>query len=242
MKEITVGICEDNPADCEQLLQYLKRAADELNLSFIIRTFESGREFLDHCSMDYDLIFLDVELPDMSGDNVAAKIRQYDERVYLVFISRHVNYISIGYKHEARNYLLKPLKYFHIRDEIGRFLKSTSAFQQEYLWISDKHNTKKILFSKLRYIETENRAVILHYENNVFRHPCGITSFMKKLPEHIFFRCNHSYIVNLQFVDCIIPDINRFSIHLVTGEMIPLSRDRKKDFLLELQKAGEHLC
>lgn len=242
MKEITVGICEDTPADSNLLLQYLKRAANDLKLTFIIRTFESGREFLDKYSPDYDMIFLDVQLPDMSGDDIAAAIRQHDEHVYLVFVSKYNNYISIGYKHEARNYLLKPLQYSHIQDEINRFLKYGPMLQQEYLWINDKQNTQKIYFSNLRYIETEDRAVILHYENKIIRHSCGITSFMQQLPAHSFFRCNQSYIVNLKFADYIVPDINRFSIHLVTGETIPLSRDRKKDFLLELQKAGEHIC
>lgn len=242
MKEITVGICEDNPADCNLLLQYLKRVSYELHLSFVIHTYEFGNEFLNKYSPNYDLIFLDVQLPDMNGDEIATKIRQQDTHVYLVFVSKHTNYISIGYKHEARNYLLKPLRYSQIHDEINRFLKYVPLLQREYLWLNDRQNMQRIYFSRLRYIETEDRAVILHYENRILRHPCGITSFMQELPEHSFFRCNHSYIVNLKFVDYITPDINRFSIHLLTGETIPLSRDKKKEFLLALQKAGEHIC
>lgn len=242
MKEITVGICEDNPADCNLLLKYLNRVSHELNLSFIIHTYASGNEFLDKYSPDYDLIFLDMQLPDMNGDEIATKIRQQDTQVYLVFVSKHTSYISIGYKYEAHNYLLKPLRYSQILNEINRFLKYAPILQQEYLWLNDRQNMQRIYFSKLRYIETEDRAIILHYEDRILRHPCGITSFMQELPEDSFFRCNHSYIVNLKFVDYITPDISRFSIHLLTGETIPLSRDKKKEFLLALQKAGEHIC
>lgn len=242
MKEITVGVCEDTPADCDLLLAHLKRAANDLNLSLIIRTFSSGRKFLENFHADFDLIFLDVQLPDINGDKIAEEIRKYDDHVYLVFVSYYTSYISIGYKHEARNYLLKPLQYIHIQNEIKRFLKYAPFLQNEHLWINDKQNTHRIIVSRLRYIETEDRAVILHYEDKILRHPCGITSFMNKLPAHSFFRCNHSYIINLRFVDFITPDINRFSIHLTTGETIPLSRDRKKDFLLALQKAGEQIC
>lgn len=85
--------------------------------------------------------------------------------------------------------------------------------------LNAKQKTQKLYFSKLRYIETEDRVIILHYESKVLRHRCGITSFMNELPEHTFFRCNHSYIVNLKYVDYITPDINRFIIHLITVKL-----------------------
>lgn len=242
MNEITIGICEDTIEDLNLLIQHLKKIAADMKLQFNIRTFSSGKELLNKYTPDYDLIFLDVELPDLSGDSVAAEIRKYDKYVYLVFTSKYTNYISIGYKHEAHNYLLKPLKHSHVQYEVENFLRHSPILNKPYLWLNDKHKIQKIYFSKLRYIETGDRIIILHYENDVIRHRSGITNFMKELPKHTFFRCNHSYIVNLEYVDYIAPDINRFSIHLITGETLPLSRDRKKEFLLELQKAGEQLC
>ena len=242
MNEITIGICEDTIEDLNLLIQHLKKIAADMKLRFNIRTFSSGKELLNKYTPDYDLIFLDVELPDLSGDSVAAEIRKCDKYVYLVFTSKYTNYISIGYKHEAHNYLLKPLKHSHVQYEVENFLRHSPILNKPYLWLNDKHKIQKIYFSKLRYIETGDRIIILHYENDVIRHRSGITNFMKELPKHTFFRCNHSYIVNLEYVDYIAPDINRFSIHLITGETLPLSRDRKKEFLLELQKAGEQLC
>lgn len=242
MKKITVGICEDNPADSDLLLDCLKKSAFELKLNIHTQFFRSGKEFLDHYSPDFDMIFLDVQLPDIHGDTVAAKIRQMDPHVFLVFVSQHTCYLPIGYKHEAHNYLLKPVRYEAILYEIRRFLDIAPLHQRQYIRLNEKQNVQKIVLSRLRFIETEDRAIKLHYGDDVIRYSCGINTFMKELPEHGFFRSNHSYIVNLRYVDFISPDISRFSIHLITGEIIPLSRDRKKDFLLALQKAGEYSC
>lgn len=242
MKKITIGICEDNPADSGLLLDCLKKCALDLKLNIHTRTFRSGREFLDHYSPDFDMIFLDVQLPDIHGDTVATKIRQMDQHVFLVFISKHSNYLPIGYKHEAHNYLLKPIQCDHILFELKRFLEKAPLLQREYIRLNEKQNMQKIVLSQLRFIETEDRAIMLHYGDDVIRYSMGLSTFMKELPEYCFFRSNHSYIVNLRYVDYITPDINRFSIHLITGETIPLSRDKKKEFLLALQKAGEYSC
>lgn len=242
MKTITVGICEDNLADSNLLLDYIKRCAFDLKLDIHTHTFRSGKEFLDLYSPDFDIVFLDVQLSDIHGDTVAAKLRQMDSHLFLVFVSKHIGYMPIGYKHEAHNYLLKPVKYESIRSEIKHFLEKAPQFQRQYIRLNEKQNLQKIVLSKLRFVETEDRAIILHYGEDIIHYSCGINSFMKELPEYCFFRSNHSYIVNLRYVNYIAPDINRYSIHLTTGEIIPLSRDRKKDFLLALQKAGEYSC
>ena len=49
---------------------------------------------------------------------------------------------------------------------------------------------------------------------------------LKRLPGRFFFRCNNSYIVNLNYVASIVPEGDRYNIRLTTGEVIPLSRSR----------------
>lgn len=241
MNEIMIAICEDCERDTEILVNYLKRAEHELGVIFNICTYATGTSFLEHFNPAFDFIFLDVQLPDSNGSSIAAEIRRRNADIYLVFISKFSETISIGYEYEAKNYLLKPLKYTSVLTELRRFLKYENLTAKKYLLLTNRTSIIKIYFFRLRYIETYDRRLLFHYNGQILTYAGKISDYVQMLPAHIFFRCCHSHLVNLYYISDLTTDINRYSIHLITGETVPLSRDRKKDFLLHLQKVGEHI-
>ncbi len=88
----------------------------------------------------------------------------------------------------------------------------------------------RLYYLKCRYIETDKRYLIFHCENREFRTFGKISDLSQKLPPNIFFRCNNSYIVNLQYISEIVPEGDRYNIHLLSGEVIPLSRSRYREY------------
>lgn len=243
MKEIIIGICEDREEDARCLSSALKKAAAEFGKTARIYVYTTGSDFLKEYTPVFDLIFLDVQLPDINGDKIAMELRKRDRRVYLVFVSLFSDSISIGYEYEAKNYLLKPFRYVNIRNELNRYLKYENLNRQQYMLLPNRKDHLKIYFSKLRFIETDSlhRQLIFHYDGECFSHTGKISDFVRMLPQTFFFRCCNSHLVNLLYVSHIAADLNRYSIYLITGEELPLSRDKKKDFLFRLQKAGEYI-
>lgn len=102
MSEIIISICEDNQQDADQLIRYLNQAGTDLNVTVHITHYPDGVSFLNHFNSAVGIVFLDVNLPDMSGGDIAAEIRRRDPQVYLVFISQYTETISIGYEFEAK--------------------------------------------------------------------------------------------------------------------------------------------
>lgn len=243
MKTINIAICEDSKLDAERLHNYLKKAEKEEVLKLNIDFFTTGTAFINQFSPIYDIIFLDMVLPDMEGAQVASIIRRIDETVYLIFISQYSDYILCGYQYEVKNYLMKPIHYTDIRNEIRKFLQVPSSILQAFFMLSNQQQSLKLYYRKLRYLETDKgqKHVLLHYDGKVLRHPERLADFFMKLPEQLFYQCNRSYMVNLLYIKKIVPDISRYQIQLITGETLPLSRDKKRELLLYLQKAGE-LC
>lgn len=241
METIRIAICEDSKLDAERLHVYLKKAAKEDALKLNIDFFTTGTAFLNQFSPIYDIIFLDMVLPDMEGEQVASIIRRIDETVYLVFISQYSDYILCGYQYEVKNYLMKPIHYTDIRNEIRKYLDYPPSVLQSYFMLSGQEQSMKLYHQKLRYLETDKgqKSVLLHYGEKILRHRGRLSDFTEKLPEQLFYQCNKSYLVNLTYIKCIEPDISRYQIRLVTGEILPLSRDKKRGLLLCLQKAGE---
>lgn len=231
MKEIVIAICEDNAADSILMQNYLEKAEKELEQKLCIHTFQSADDFFKKISPAFDMIFLTTSIPDLNLKETVHRLQACNYHHHLILVSSCPNTVTIGYEYGAKNHLVKPVSYVTILNEIRRYLQSERYLLEPFLWISNKDGHFKLFYSKLRYVETENRHLAFHYEDQIVRHTGRMSNCVEKLPDELFFRCNNSYIVNLNYISHIVPEGNRYSIHLITGEALPLSRSRYRNLL-----------
>ena len=87
----------------------MEKYLSEKDISYEIDTFASGKEFLELGIelVQYDIIFLDINMDEVDGIVTAQKIREYSSEVYIVFVTAYINYSLEGYKVDAARYLLK---------------------------------------------------------------------------------------------------------------------------------------
>lgn len=235
MNEIMIAICEDSTRDCSLLNYYLEKAARELNRKLRICTFQTGSDFLKKSSPIFDIVFLSTSLPDMDAEKAIQKLWNSNSHIHLVLLSDCSDSLAIGYQYGAKNHLVKPVSYLMILNELKKYIKSENLISQSFLWISNRDGYFKLYYSKLRYIETENRYLIFHYNDQIIRYSGKISDFKETLPKNIFFRCNNSYIVNLYYISHIAPEGSRYNIQLITGEILPLSRSRYRELLFQIE-------
>lgn len=228
MDEIIIGICEDSEADKKELIGHLNAAGQELGIHMNIRAYSSGKDFLKHYSLAYQMVLLDARLPDMDSREAAARLREKSQNVYLVFFSRSHEMATIGYRYRAANFLYKPFRYADILAEIRHFQSNYWSYvASESMLLSGRDGDYNVQASLIRYIETDGRHQILHYDGKKLETNGKLSDYENRLPKRHFYRCHNSYIVNLRYIDIIKRDHFRYSILLVTGETIPLSRDRR---------------
>ncbi len=122
-KNMNIAIVEDTDADAENLESCINRYMKENNLCCTVKRFKDGMDFLDKYSSIYDLIFMDVDMPYKNGINVSAKLREIDEAVTLVFVTRLKQYAIDGYSVDASDFLLKPIVYDVFAFHFKRVLK-----------------------------------------------------------------------------------------------------------------------
>lgn len=133
---------------------------------------------------------------------------------------------------DSRNALIQHLK--SSLQDYDPQLQVHISVSEPFLWLTTRNGHFKLYYSKCRFIETENRSLIFHCEGSILRKNGKISEILEKLPAHLFFRCNNSYIVNLQYISTILPDGDRYSILLHSGEKLPLSRSRYQECLAAL--------
>lgn len=227
MKNLLIGICESSATDVDLMLQYLRIAESCLSLNFDIRTYSTGKSLMDSYCPVFDIIFLNLPMPDVDPKTLLEQLCQRDAYVSIILTSQTSEYFSIGYEYSAKNYFVKPLCYSRILNVLKKHLVDDTILFKPYIWISNQQGIYKLNLNKLRYIETSNRKLVLHYGNDQIYYNGQLTDFQNNLPTD-FFRCNNSYIVNINYIEQIASDINRYKIYLITGEHIPLSRSKKK--------------
>ena len=130
---VRIGILEDEAAYSERLQTYLKQYQTENpDFSYTTAVYTTGIALLTKFASQFDLLFLDIQLPDMTGIEVARRIREKDESVMILFTTNYSQYAIDGYSVRAFDYMLKPLSYQPFSSKLSRALRVCG----KPLWIS----------------------------------------------------------------------------------------------------------
>ena len=216
-----IAVCDDNPADAGYVADVIKRWAQARAVLMEIERFPSAEAFWFQYEENrcYDILFLDIEMePEgMNGIELAAKLRENDSSIQLVFVTGYMEYIADGYDVEALHYLLKPVTEEKLGSVLARALARVKAREKE-LFLQTTDGSVRVLNSEIRYLEVQRNYVTIHAaEEYTVKRTLG--DLEKELDES-FFRTGRSFIVNLRFVR----KITKTQVFLKDGAQVPLSR------------------
>ena len=227
-----VAIAEDDRFCAQQMQDYLSRFAEENAVAIDCRVFSTGTELLATSSGNWDLILLDIEMPEMDGMTTARHIREQNEDVVIVFITQLAQYAINGYEVGALDYLLKPVGYPLFSAKMRRIIQLLSRRQPHSVTISSGGATIRLYLEQLYYIEIRNHTLTYHTVNGNYSATGSktIRTLEIELAPYGLFRCNQCYLVNLRYVTQIVKD----SVMLQDGAKLTVSRSRRKAFLQAL--------
>ena len=105
-------VCDDEQRYCQIISEYLLANFDE-NSEGVIETFNSAKELVSFClKNEPDILFLDIELGDMNGIELAKYLRSEFPALIIVYITNHPDYVFSCFETEPLNFLRKPIKHF----------------------------------------------------------------------------------------------------------------------------------
>ncbi len=235
---------DEKPARDE--ISYLINAYGEFD---IVETFDNAKSVLENIkSLDVDVIFVDINMPVMSGIELVDHLRQLKLNYHVVFITAYDDYAIKAFELNAVDYILKPvskermaqtLKRIKVEMDEERYdLKINQLMQQiskgkpEHLCFHRDGKIVPIKLSDIIYVMAENKGTVVETKKGTFITPLQLRELEKKLMEEDFFRCHRSYLINLSMIIHIEPWFNRtFQVELEgIEERIPISRNYVQHF------------
>ena len=108
------AIVEDSPRELEHLKECLARYSAERDIPLETTAFGDAASFLEHYRADYDIVFMDIELPGINGMEAAHRLREIDRQVILIFVTNMAQFAVKGYEVDALDYIIKPAQYLSL--------------------------------------------------------------------------------------------------------------------------------
>lgn len=226
----SIAIVDDNIADSGLLANYLRQYFGGRKENISLKVFNDAVGFLEKFTPEFDLIFLDVEMPLFSGLDVAREIRLKDENVCIVFVTSFARYAVNGYEVAAFDYFVKPVSYGQFVPKMDRiYCKISSVKSESGIFLKTDEGVRRILSADISYVEVRDHYLYYHVGNGVCRVRQSMKSAEESLRGQPFIRCNSCYLVNMKYVT----GINGSEL-VVGDERVLMSRARKRECLQKL--------
>ena len=224
-----IALVDDEKIFTDQIEEYIRQYQAENPAEFQVSVFHSSTEFIAGFQKEYDLILLDVEMPELNGMELAHKIRETDEQVVLMFITNMAQYAIHGYSVGALDFVTKPINYYTFTMKLTRALKRVPKKESTSVLLTMADGVKRIDIKQIYYLEVQNRLLHYHTEEGEFVVRGSLQAAEERLSGHPFEKCNHWYLVNLMHVKEV-----RRNIVVVGSHELEISRRNKTSFLKAL--------
>lgn len=195
-----VAVVEDSPVEVKTLRSYFARLGEELGYDFQVSCFSSGRDFLAAYQPIYNLVLMDINLPDINGMYVSKCLRKLDQNVVLMFVTSMARYAADGYEVDALDFMVKPVNYTTFSLKIKRGIQKSAASQDRELLINISEGLYRTSAARIKYVEVTNHSLAYHTTDGVLNSYGNLKDVEARLDSAQFIRCNRCYLVNLAFV------------------------------------------
>lgn len=220
-----IAVVEDNEQDAKVITDALTQYASNHQLEFRITWFPDALKLINTYKSNYDLIFMDIEMPHMTGMEAAKAIRRMDHGVTLVFVTNMAQYAVEGYAVEAFDYILKPVKDYALALKLNRIMAHVGSAVGERIVIRVDGETIGLQVRKIHYVEADGHYLNWHTRERVYRSLGTLKSIDQQLPDS-YCAISRWHVVNMQYVRSVVGDDV-----LVEEEKLRIGRSYKQKFL-----------
>lgn len=221
-----IGICDDGENICASIENMLIQCAEEMNIQLDTNVWYTGEGLRDYLEKGnpLDILFLDIELIQMSGIEVGNYIRNQldDMGMQIIYISGKASYAQQLFKTQPLDFLVKPISQSQIRDVLEMALKVIKRKKERFEFQQGK-NYYYVPMGDIVYLGSEGRKVKIVTLKETFECYGRLREVAQRLPED-FIVIHKSYIVNKEYIFRYTYEM----VELVNGTILAISPANRK--------------
>ncbi len=230
----------DDDRDCrEHLRAEIAEYASVNGLEYQLQEYESAIVYLNSDHDSFDMLILDIDMPGMSGMELAEKIRETDKEVVIVFCTNLQQFALNGYSVGAMGFMVKPVTSYTLNLNMDRALMAVKMNQSRK---NDDTETKFVLKdgtvsrlvnpSDIDYVEVRQHYLLYNIKDKatgdtmVIKNRGTMQEAVEGLSDYGFLRCSSSFLVNIKSITA----VSRMNVFL-GDEVLPIGRTFKDSFM-----------
>lgn len=238
--KLKIALCDDDRTALPVIAGAVESAFRNREIRTEIRCFQTGKELLEALTTTrFDLILLDIDLPEMDGIQVALRIREMGQNAPLVFVSECENRVFEAFETQPMTFVRKSNFLNDLATMVRLYMKfRVQDKNDEYVEFETRKGLMNLKIRDIHYIEGDRNYQLLHMEGTA--EPIQVKLTMDKLEEALesrgFIRIHKGYMVNCRFIQ----RIQNTTLSLRDGVELPIGRSKmgevKSKFLLHMGK------
>mgnify|MGYP004691041727 CR=1 FL=1 len=238
---IRAAICDDEEFFRNELKKFVSEYGNEMDINVSIDLYDNAKELMNNIlskSKEYDLLFLDVEMPGMTGIEMADALRKIDPWVCISFVTSYDAFAIQAFRLDALDYVMKPIKYTQVKHIIEKariqidYRKNAQKAEKRYLKIKSGYEDVLIDLQNVIYIEKRRNQCVFHKIDEEISCYEPLKNVYERLDNDVFMYIHQGYIANFNYIKEVKKDVVCFG----RGMEVPLSRkyhDQIKELHLE---------
>ena len=224
---VKIAVLDDSDADRERIAALIRKHLEEEREEYELRTYSSPQEFLWDVKggVGFDLYFLDMELSEKDGIQVAEELRRLYFMPCIIFVTNHVEYAPLAFEVNAFRYLPKNLYEERVGEALRAVLPVVKARDQRFYVYQHYNDVERIWLRNIYYLEKAGSYVDMHLRERTISIRKPMKTVLAELDAPEFILAQRDIAANVLHI----MSIRKGELLMRNGKTIPLSRNREED-------------
>ena len=192
-----IAICDDQMIIHTELKKHLENYAKKRNLIMIYNDYTNGLDLIGSQN-EYDIIFMDHQMAEISGLETARQIRKKNIKTAIIFLTSFPDIVFDTFEVNAYRFLVKPIDEKKLESALDSFLADND--ESNFILIKTDDSSKKININDIIYIEASDKYCHIRTNEGTVLFKKTLSEIEKMLPEDKFFRCHRTYLAGLRHI------------------------------------------